>query len=249
MGRKAVLIVPYGASVLLFRGPLIQALLRRGWEVVVATPDLPEEAARTEASSGVRVEHYRLSRTGVNPLADLVALQDLARLLLRLRPQAALTFQHKPNVYGFLAAALARVPVRGAVVEGLGFAFTPGQEGFRKRAVRQVLALLYKLSFSRASNRPLTNASFKRSSSTSREFFHLFTPIRGEKRWKGVQFSSAFCCRFAKSFAFCSAESEALLPQRLLFFSPRAHYALLLTPASTANHSSWRCAPGCTPQR
>lgn len=145
------MIVPYGASVLLFRGPLIQALLRRGWEVVLATPDLPEEAARTLASWGVRVERYRLSRTGVNPLADLATLCDLARLLLRLKPRAVLTFQHKPNVYGLLAAALAAVPVRGAVVEGLGFAFTPGQEGFRKRAVRQVLALLYRLSFSRAS--------------------------------------------------------------------------------------------------
>jgi len=124
MGRRAVLIVPYGASVLLFRGPLIQALLRRGWDVVLATPDLPEEAARTLASWGVRVEHCCLSCTGMNPLADLATLWDLARFLLQLKPQAVLTFQHKPNVYGLLAAALAGVPVRGAVVEGLGFAWS-----------------------------------------------------------------------------------------------------------------------------
>jgi hypothetical protein len=52
MRRRAVLIVPYGASVLLFRGPLMQATLRRSWEVVLARPDFPEEAARTLTSWG-----------------------------------------------------------------------------------------------------------------------------------------------------------------------------------------------------
>jgi glycosyltransferase involved in cell wall biosynthesis len=151
MGKKDVLIVAYGASVLLFRGPLIQALMRKGWDVVLAVPDLPEEAARTLASWRVQVEHYRLSRTGVNPITDLATLWDLNRLLFRVKPQMVLTFQHKSNVYGLLAAALAGVPIRGAMVEGLGYAFTPGDEGLRKWVVRQVLTLLYRLTLPQAS--------------------------------------------------------------------------------------------------
>lgn len=65
------------------------------------------------------MEHHRLCRTGVNPLADLATLGDLARRLLRLKRRAVITVQHKPNVYGLLPAALAGVPVRWAVVEGL----------------------------------------------------------------------------------------------------------------------------------
>ena len=151
MGRKVILIIPHGTSALLFRGPLIRALLRRGREVVLATPDLPQEVARTLASWGVRVERYRLSRTGMNPFADLLTVHDLTRVLRRTTPQVVFTFQHKPNIYGLLAAALARVPVRVAMVEGLGFAFTPGRENVGKWMLRRVLSFLYRLSFSQTS--------------------------------------------------------------------------------------------------
>jgi hypothetical protein len=96
---------------------------------------------------GVEPLDYPLDRTGINPLNDLRTLFHLYRLMREGRPDAVITFQPKPNVYALLAARLASVPVRAAVVEGLGFAFTPGEEAFKKRVVRVVLKALYKLSF------------------------------------------------------------------------------------------------------
>jgi glycosyltransferase involved in cell wall biosynthesis len=96
---------------------------------------------------GVEPLDYPLDRTGINPLNDLRTLFYLYRLMREGRPDAVIAFQPKPNVYALLAARLASVPVRAAVVEGLGFAFTPGEETFKKRIVRAVLKALYKLSF------------------------------------------------------------------------------------------------------
>jgi len=42
------------------------------------------------------------------------------------------------------------VPFRAAVVEGLGYAFTPGEENFKKRLLRGVLSGLYRISFALA---------------------------------------------------------------------------------------------------
>ncbi|GAA5337063.1 glycosyltransferase family 4 protein [Thermus thalpophilus] len=100
--------------------------------------------------TGAKTLDYSLERTGLSPLADLQTLVTLTTAFVRLRPGMVITFQPKPNVYGILAAALARVPRRYAVVEGLGFAFTPGEESLKKRLVRVILKGLYWLSFSLA---------------------------------------------------------------------------------------------------
>ena len=95
-------------------------------------------------------EGYPLNRAGLSPLADLATLVALGLAFRRLRPRMVITFQPKPNVYGIMAAALVGVPRRFAVVEGLGFAFTPGEENLKKRVARAALRFLYRLSFSLA---------------------------------------------------------------------------------------------------
>ncbi|MDM7325324.1 MAG: glycosyltransferase family 4 protein [Thermus sp.] len=93
---------------------------------------------------------YPMNRTGINPIQDLGTIFTLLWTFVFQRPDIVLTFQPKPNAYGILAAALAGVPRRFAVVEGLGFAFTPGEESLKKRLVRASLRTLYKLSLSLA---------------------------------------------------------------------------------------------------
>jgi len=147
MSNKAILVVPFAASVPSFREPLLRDLGRRGWEVILAVPDCSDVLRAFLKGLGVKCAPYPLARTGVNPLEDLRTLLALWRLVRRERPSLVLTFQLKPNIYGVLAAGLPGVPRRAAVVEGLGFAFTSGEETFKKRVVRAVLKALYKLSF------------------------------------------------------------------------------------------------------
>jgi len=144
-----ILVVPFAPSVLLFRAQLIRCFRQRGAKVVVFAPDWTAGLKQSMASIAAAVaEDYPLERAGVNPFADLRTLVVLSLAFRRLRPGMVITFQPKPNVYGIMAAALVGVPQRFAVVEGLGFAFTPGEENLKKKVARAALRFLYRLSFS-----------------------------------------------------------------------------------------------------
>lgn len=139
------LIASFPDSLLHFRGPLIDALLASGQSVHVAVPDLPFSSpirSRLEAK-GVCVHDIPLQRTATNPGADLRLLIHLVRLLRQVRPQRVLGYTIKPVVYGMLAAWLARVPQRFALITGLGYAF---QDAEGRGAVRTLVKRLYSLS-------------------------------------------------------------------------------------------------------
>ena len=64
------------------------------------------------------------------------------------KPEAVLCYTAKPVIFGIIAASLARVPRRYALVTGLGYAFTVGG-GARRSAVKAVLMKLYRIAFRR----------------------------------------------------------------------------------------------------
>lgn len=136
------MIAGYPDSLLNFRGPLLNALLTAGLDVHVAAPDLPvssEVRQRLEAL-GVQVHEVRLNRTGMNPLSDFGSLFNLWRLMRRLKPDFSLAYTVKPVIYGNVAAWLARVPYRYALITGLGYAFQgeAGQRFWLKRIVQKL---------------------------------------------------------------------------------------------------------------
>lgn len=145
---KIVLIASYSDSVLIFRGALIDALVRNGSEVHVAAPATASlhDLQRALRMKGAHLHEIPLSRTGTNPIADLGVLVALFRLMRELRPDAILPYTIKPVVYGTLAAWLAGVPQRFALITGLGYAFTGGRQGLVKR----IVSFLYRFALARA---------------------------------------------------------------------------------------------------
>ena len=109
--------------VVLIGGPDVDArldLMRhlRGAFTVSALGSRPALRAKF-AAEGFAYGSYQLRR-GVNPLADLLTLGQLAGTLWRLKPQIVHAFDTKPGIWGCLAARLAGVPVIIATVTGLG---------------------------------------------------------------------------------------------------------------------------------
>ncbi|WP_414730210.1 glycosyltransferase family 4 protein, partial [Zhongshania aliphaticivorans] len=74
----------------------------------------------------------------------------LARLLKTLDADLVFSYFAKPVVFGTLAARLAKVPRRVAMLEGLGFPFTEQPNGLpiKTRLIRWVQIFLYRFSFS-----------------------------------------------------------------------------------------------------
>jgi glycosyltransferase involved in cell wall biosynthesis len=146
---KFLLIAGLAESLMNFRGPLIAALQQQGFEVHVAAPRL-EASSRIRKqleSKGLTVHDMPLRRTGTNPLSDLKALLALWRLMRAIRPQFVMGYTIKPVIYGTLAARLAGVPNRFALITGLGYAF----QGNGQRKNLQTLAQhLYTIALAQA---------------------------------------------------------------------------------------------------
>ena len=141
---RILLIAGLAESLINFRGSLIAALQARGLQVHVAAPDLPQgDPIRQQLQArGVVVHSVALRRTGTNPVADAHALWSLWRLMRRVRPDYVLGYTIKPVIYGSLAAWLAGVPRRFALVTGLGYAFQQqGQGGALQALVQRLYAL------------------------------------------------------------------------------------------------------------
>ena len=137
------------ASILGFRRDLILSLVQQGYQVYTfATDFTPAQKQQVIALGAIPVD-YSLSRAGLNPLADLKTLLQLKRLLKDIQPDIVFSYFSKPVIYGTLAAALAKVPRRIAMLEGLGFVFTdqPAGPSFKTKLIRRIQVMLYRVAF------------------------------------------------------------------------------------------------------
>lgn len=153
MPKRVMLIGHAAGATLNFRAPLIADLVAAGCAVEVLAPDWTEAQLARLAALGARGSAFPLARTGLNPIEDLRTLWALWRHLRRMRPDVLFTYAAKTNVWGMLAAWLAGVPRRVAMVEGLGYAFTEGAHGGRtlkQKLVGWLLAALYRMAFAAA---------------------------------------------------------------------------------------------------
>jgi glycosyltransferase involved in cell wall biosynthesis len=145
-----VFITTHAPSLINFRAPLIKSLLGKGVEVFAFAPNFDEKTRIAVRGLGAIPVDCPISRTGMNPLLDAINTWKMARLLRRVKPDITLGYFIKPVIYGSIAARLAGVPRRYAMVEGLGFVFTPAINAlpFKRRFLKQLVLHLYRLGLS-----------------------------------------------------------------------------------------------------
>lgn len=148
MAQRVLLIGSFADSVRKFRGPLIEELQAKGVQVHVAVPDFEGavDLKNWTERQDLGLHNIPLRRTGTNPFADVMLLVRLYRLMRQLRPSATLSYTIKPVIYGTIAAWLAGVQQRYALVTGLGYAFTESRKGVLIRVVR----ILYRFALGKA---------------------------------------------------------------------------------------------------
>ncbi len=134
-------------SLINFRGPLIKTIHQQGVKVYALAPDYDDQTrAAVRALGGIPVD-FSMSRTGMNPLRDVGDIVNLALLLRRLRVDATFSYYIKPVIYGLLAARVAGVKQRFAMIEGAGYAFTDDEElSWRRKLLRNLVTRMYRTS-------------------------------------------------------------------------------------------------------
>ncbi len=143
---KFLIVASYPASILKFRGALIAAMQQSGFEIHIAAPefnDYTEEREQLEAL-GYIVHDIPMQRTGTNPVIDAQTLLALYRLMRKIKPDYMMGYTIKPVIYGSLAAKLARIPHRFALITGLGYAFQGADnQNYRKSNLQKIMHQLY----------------------------------------------------------------------------------------------------------
>jgi glycosyltransferase involved in cell wall biosynthesis len=145
--KKITIIGTIASSLYTFRKDLILSLIDKGYTVYAFTSDNKKAELDKIAQLGAIPTHYELSRGGLNPYQDLSNAISLYQKIKKIQPDIVLSYFIKPVIYGTLAAKLAKVPKKIAMIEGLGFAFTEQPEGYSKKAkiVQRVQVGLFKL--------------------------------------------------------------------------------------------------------
>lgn len=148
---RLALISSQAFSIINFRGPLVCEMVGRGVTVYALAPDYDDASRAAVRKLGALPLDYSVSRTGMNPLRDLFDLIRLARQLGRLKLDATFAYFIKPVIYGTLAARLAAVPQRFAMIEGAGYVFVDDEAlTLRRRLLRYFVTRLYRLGLSQA---------------------------------------------------------------------------------------------------
>lgn len=137
-----------------FRGDLIREIGRRASAVYVAAPDLNRDSAEApelESLGAVPLAIHHMRRNSVALAADLSTLLELRRLFKDTKPDLVLAYTAKPVIYGLLAARLAGVRGRVALITGLGYSFIDAGRGrFKRRLIGKIVRILYRFSLSGA---------------------------------------------------------------------------------------------------
>jgi glycosyltransferase involved in cell wall biosynthesis len=165
---KIFILVGLASSLTNFRGAMISSLIKKGHEVHVVAPGLSDKCTILYDDNILPVDKHSitLSRNGTNLLVDLRSLYEIWQLIRKNRPDVVVCFTIKPILYGILAAWLAFVPRRFAVLTGLGYAFTGDAIGLR-RIVRKLAAVGYKIVL------PLATKVFFQNQDDEKLFFSL----------------------------------------------------------------------------
>lgn len=133
-------------SMVNFRGVLIQALVKKNIKVYALAPDYDESLRQKIIELGAMPIDFSLSRTGMNPIKDIMDTILLSRLLKKLNPDIVLSYFIKAVIYGSAAAWFIKVPARYSMIEGLGYVFMDNKGvSFHKRFLRHILSFLYKI--------------------------------------------------------------------------------------------------------
>ncbi|MDV2440807.1 glycosyltransferase family 4 protein [Acinetobacter gerneri] len=147
---KFVLISNNLTSVKNFRTDLLLDIQSKGYEIHILAPDFQNFAIERKYLKDQKftLHEIPLNRTGTNPLADLKTMLNIFKILKKIKPQAVLAYTIKPNIYGTLAAYMAKVPNRFVLVSGLGFAFQDNTEATKMSIVKKIVNGLYKTALS-----------------------------------------------------------------------------------------------------
>lgn len=135
--KTIVLLNCHGDDVFCFRKEIVEALLDKGYKVVLSCPE-HKRLDYFRTMKNVVIEDVSIDRRGKNPIRDLKLLFEYVSLYRKHNPDVVCSFTIKPNVYGSIAADMMGIPHINNIT-GIGSGYLNGG------IVKSIVKLLYRL--------------------------------------------------------------------------------------------------------
>ena len=160
---RILILANYDLGLYKFRKELIEELLNLGHEVYISLPD--GDLVRPFEKMGCTFIDTPVDRRGINPKTDFGLFQHYRKMMKEVNPDLVITYTIKPNIYGGIAARLAKKQY-AVNITGLGTAFE------NAGLIRTVVVNLYKFALKKA------RSSFLRTVATEMNLFLLVAAIK-----------------------------------------------------------------------
>jgi len=133
----------------IFRKDFIRYLVNQGHQVHAFAIDYTADSRETVSEFGAIPVDYSLNKSGLNIFKDLKDTWLLSKQLKKIQPDIVFSFFVKPSIYGTIAARIAKVPRRIAMLEGLGYIYTPLKNNFtfKKKILQYAHGLLVSIGY------------------------------------------------------------------------------------------------------
>ncbi len=118
--NRIMIVVNAVSNLINFRYELIVALLQRGYEVLIVTPN--GDGLQQFKDLGCQIVIQSVNRHGKSITQDVSLMMKYFSVIQKYKPFAVLTYTIKPNLYAGFAARMLRVPYL-INITGLGIAF------------------------------------------------------------------------------------------------------------------------------
>lgn len=140
---RVVVIGNTSASLVRFRGDLLQAMQAAGHEVFACAGEREDAPIGQLRHWGIPFAALPLSRRGTSALVDGRLYWEIRKIIRKVRPDMVFAYTIKPVIYGSLAARHERVRRIAALIPGAGAACS-GSMGFRQAVLSFIIRRLYR---------------------------------------------------------------------------------------------------------
>ena len=138
---KILVLANNAAGLYRFRKDLMRELMAQGHEIVISIPN--GNNVEDLKAMGCQYIETNVDRRGINPVKDLKLFRTYRKLLRSVKPDLVITYTVKPNIYGGVAARMAKKPY-AVNITGLGTAFEKGG------MLRKLVVAMYKVACRKA---------------------------------------------------------------------------------------------------
>ncbi|MCK0159317.1 glycosyltransferase family 4 protein [Allomuricauda sp. F6463D] len=141
MNKNILIIASLANSLPHFRGDFIVELVKHGYTVFTAAPEMTAKNIDELTQLGATPITIDLDRTGLNPVKDFKSILQIKNLIRKNQIDLVFPYTIKPVVYGSIAANMCNRPTI-SLITGLGFTFSGAST--KANILQQITKRLYR---------------------------------------------------------------------------------------------------------